>query len=54
MNVCVTVYLDVDGVDDIKLAFTFGQTNTVRYWKFNIALLPCGASYLGKKYKRFL
>lgn len=42
------VYLDVEPTtSSIKLAFNFGSSTVARTWNIKIALLPCGASYLG-------
>ena len=43
------MYLDVEGVDEVKLVFDFAMSSTVRSWHFKIALLPCGAKYLGEQ-----
>lgn len=50
----VSVYLDVPSTDlttDIQLTFNFARTATPssRLWNIKIALLPCGAPYLGNK-----
>lgn len=48
----ITVYLDVPSSaltpTDVQLIFSFGTGTTTRSWNIKIALLPCGASYLGK------
>jgi hypothetical protein len=47
-----TVYLDVpsSGItpSDVQLLFNFAAGTATRSWNIKIALLPCGASYLGK------
>lgn len=45
------VYLEVPSSatnpTDLQLMFNFGTTSVTRSWNIKIAMLPCGASYLG-------
>lgn len=47
----MSVYLDVpsSGITptDVQLMFNFATGTATRAWNIKIALLPCGASYLG-------
>ena len=47
-----SVYLDVPSsavtATDVQLMFNFGTSTSTRLWNIKIAMLPCGASYLGK------
>lgn len=47
-----TVYIDVPSSattpSDVQLVFNFGIGTATRSWNIKIAMLPCGASYLGK------
>ncbi len=47
----MSVYLDVpsSGItpSDVQLMFNFATGTTTRSWNIKIAMLPCGASYLG-------
>jgi hypothetical protein len=47
------VYLDVPSSaitsTDVQLMFNFGTSTATRSWNIKIAMLPCGAFYLGKK-----
>ncbi|KAI9559273.1 hypothetical protein GHT06_016063 [Daphnia sinensis] len=47
----ISVYLDVPSsatTPDIQLVFNFGTGTATRSWNIKIAMLPCGASYLGR------
>jgi hypothetical protein len=45
------VYLNVPSSDispnNVQLIFTFSPAVTTRTWNIKIAMLPCGATYLG-------
>jgi hypothetical protein len=50
-----SVYLDVSSSaitpSNVQLMFTFAAgTTTTRGWNIKIAMLPCGASYLGETF----
>ncbi|KZS14673.1 Uncharacterized protein APZ42_020024 [Daphnia magna] len=46
------MYIDVPSSattpSDVQLVFNFGTATATRSWNIKIAMLPCGASYLGK------
>jgi hypothetical protein len=48
----ISVYLDVPSSastpTDVQLNFNFAAGTATRSWKIKMALLPCGATYLGK------
>jgi hypothetical protein len=48
----ILVYLDVPSSastpTDVQLNFNFAAGTATRSWKIKMALLPCGATYLGK------
>jgi hypothetical protein len=50
----ISVYLDVPSSaitpTDVQLMFNFAAGTSTRSWNIKIALLPCGASYLGNKF----
>ena len=40
---------------EIQLLFNFGASSSItRFWNMNIALLPCGADYLGISYMNYI
>ena len=48
----ISVYLDLPSSaltpSNVQLMFSFGAVTATRSWNIKIAMLPCGASYLGK------
>jgi hypothetical protein len=52
MHICHSVYIDVPSSavtpTDVQLIFNFATGAATRSWNIKIAMLPCGASYLGK------
>jgi hypothetical protein len=51
------VYLNVPSSDispnNVQLIFTFSPAVTTRTWNIKIAMLPCGATYLGNRCVKF-
>jgi hypothetical protein len=49
----ILVYLDIPSSaltpSNVQLMFVFGAGTATRSWNIKIAMLPCGASYLGKQ-----